>query len=57
MLDCFNCQIYLLSMARNFGHARAVNIKTWKNLKQNGYAELYRTLKGVNEKYGLTFKL
>ena len=27
-------------MARNFGHARAVNIQTWENLKQYGYTKL-----------------
>ena len=27
------------SMARNFGHARAVNTQTWENLKQYGYAK------------------
>ena len=36
-------EIYLIEnnlMARNFGHARAVNIQTWKNLKQYGYTKL-----------------
>ena len=28
------------NMARNFGHARAVNIQTWENLKQYGYTKL-----------------
>ena len=27
-------------MARNFGHARAVNIQTWENLKQYGCTKL-----------------
>ena len=27
-------------MAKNFGHARAVNIQTWENLKQYGYTKL-----------------
>ena len=27
-------------MARNFGHACAVNIQTWENLKQYGYTKL-----------------
>ena len=25
------------NLARNFGHARAVNIQTWENLKQYGF--------------------
>ena len=29
-----------LFMARNFGHARAVNIQTWENMKQYGYTKL-----------------
>ena len=28
------------NLARNFGHARAVNIQTWENLKQYGYIKL-----------------
>ena len=34
-----NCNAQLI-MARNFGHARAVNIQTWENLKQYGYTKL-----------------
>ena len=32
--------VEIQSMARNFGHARAVNIHTWENLKQYGYTKL-----------------
>ena len=32
--------LYYTPMARNFGHARAVNIQTWENLKQYGYTKL-----------------
>ena len=34
-------KIEFLNFARNFGHARAVNIQTWENLKQYGYIKLY----------------
>ena len=34
-----NCG-FLEVIARNFGHARAVNIQTWENLKQYGYTKL-----------------
>ena len=33
-------QFHAMHMARNFGHARAVNIQTWENLKQYGYTKL-----------------
>ena len=33
-------QWYYTPMASNFGHARAVNIQTWENLKQYGYTKL-----------------
>ena len=37
--------IRVLSMARNFGHPRAVNIQTWEHLKQRGCTKLqYMTL-------------
>ena len=37
-------------MARNFGHARAVNIQTWENLKQYGYIGI--NLIGISQQYG-----
>ena len=43
VLFCFGTPGYAAYfMARNFGHARAVNIQTWENLKQLIW--LYKTI-------------
>ena len=42
--------------ARNFGHARAVNLQTWENLK-NMAIQNYKTLIGISQQYGRTSKL
>ena len=55
--DLISSRELVFSMARNFGHARAVNIQTWENLKQYGYTKLYKTLIGVSQQYGLTSTL
>ena len=44
--------LYYTPMARNFGHARAVNIQTNNMAIQN-----YKTLIGVSQQYGRTSKL
>ena len=46
----------MFPMGRNFGHARAVNIQTWENLKQYGYTK-HKTLIGISQQYGRTSKL
>ena len=44
-------------MARNFGHARAVNIQTWEYWEKYDYTQNYKTLIGTSQQYGLTSKL